>query len=145
MRIINNTPFPIVGFGWKDGSPYATGDEVTIEPGCSDEVHGPWVDEQKKACYAIHGEVACHEQDNSDQAHHISLDQPIFLRVGDLFVMLRHYGTEVVHLMDIWWMIWEEKRLGENYRAQKPFIVTGDADEIWARYHETRVSAGAHW
>ena len=91
MKVVNNTCFSVVAFGWHQQKGYA--DDVTIPAGEIAEVNGPYVGEMGGgSCYiSLGGEVICQEKPDDEHGYQIDTDFPIIIQSGDLGITIRHH------------------------------------------------------
>ncbi|MDP2655219.1 MAG: hypothetical protein Q8P17_01525 [bacterium] len=94
MKVINSTSFALIAFGWYQPKGY--GDDVSISPGQSAEVNGPYIGDMGDGhCYvALAGEVTCHESADDEHAFHVGKSEPLSLADGDKGFTIRHYTDQ---------------------------------------------------
>lgn len=92
MKVTNYASFPIVAFGWH--VQHGISMDVTIKPGVTGEVSGPYLGEMGGGDCFIHfeGELRCHEGEDSDSEFHIGQGKPIsFGHKGESGITVRHH------------------------------------------------------
>lgn len=94
MKVTNKASFDIIAFGVH--VPKGYGDDVTIPPGETAEISGPYVGEMGDGSCYIHldGEVTCQEEPDDDNGLQIGRGNPICLQGGNRGVTIRHYADE---------------------------------------------------
>lgn len=94
MDITNKTSFPVIAFGWHIERGY--GNDVTIEPGETKLVSGPYVgDMEDEPCFIhIAGEITCHEDPDNDSGFHVSADNQLNLSADKTGFCVRHHSED---------------------------------------------------
>ena len=95
MKVINETSFPIIAFGIDTEIGY--GNDVTIQPGESKDVSGPYLGEMGGgSCHiCIEGEVICQENPDDENGFRIAKGAPICLQADRKGVTIRHHEDSV--------------------------------------------------
>lgn len=96
MKVTNNTSYPVIVFGTETrlGS---YGEDVTVQPGESADVSGPYVGEMGGGGCYIHlaGEITCHEGPDDDSGFQVIRGTPLCLSAGGgRGVTVRHHLDE---------------------------------------------------
>ena len=94
MKVTNNTSFTLIAFGWFQSKGY--GDDVSISPGQTADVNGPYLGEMGGGhCHiALPGGITCHEGPDSEDRFHVSQGEPLNLADGDRGVTVRHQADQ---------------------------------------------------
>lgn len=102
MKVTNHASFPVVAFGVHVQRGY--GDDVTIQPGQSADVSGPYVGEMDGCSYYVHidGELACHEKPDDDSGFEIARGKPICLQSGSKGITIRHHEDPAESYVTHW-------------------------------------------
>lgn len=92
MKVTNNTSFVVIAFGWREPTGYA--DDVSIAPGATEDVNGPYVGEMNgHPCFvALEGELTCQETPDDDNGIQILPGMHIYLGAGDRGITIRHHS-----------------------------------------------------
>ena len=92
MKVINGTTYPLIAFGWHLERGY--GSEVTINPGESAEVSGPYLGEMGGGdCHiAIEGEITCQEGPDDDKGFQVVLGGQLNLKSDNVGITVRHHS-----------------------------------------------------
>lgn len=94
MKIINNASFAVIAFGWHNKKGY--GDDVTIEPGSSAEVNGPYIGEMDNvSCFVcIPGKIICQETPDSGDGYEVRIELgfPVTVASRDKGITIRHHS-----------------------------------------------------
>lgn len=95
MKIINNTSFDVIAFGWHTEHGY--GDEIKIKPAQFAYVSGPYIGEMGgKRCYiTIKGEITCQEAPDDDNGFQVIPGSPLSLKAGNEGVTVRHFSDVI--------------------------------------------------
>ena len=91
MKVLNKTSFSLIAFGWHEDIGY--GDDVTILPGETGEVNGPYLGEMGGGdCHvALVGELVCQEAPDDKTGLQVLKDQPLSLGGGNRGITIRHH------------------------------------------------------
>ena len=102
MRVTNSTSFKIIAFCFDSGIGY--GEDVTIKPGESAEVQGPYLGKMGGGgCHVIvEGSIICHEEPDDENSFQLLFGQPLHLAIGKKGVTVRHYLDEVEEQVKEW-------------------------------------------
>lgn len=94
MKVTNNTSYPVIAFGTETRLGY--GEDVTVQPGESADVSGPYVGEMGGGDCYIHlaGEITCHEGPDDDSGFQVIRGTPLCLSAGGRGVTVRHHLDE---------------------------------------------------
>lgn len=95
MKVINSTSYPVIAFGMETSRGYS--EDITIQPGESADVSGPYVGEMGGGDCYIHlaGEITCHEGPDDDSGFQVVQGTPLFLLAGGRGVTVRHHLDEL--------------------------------------------------
>ena len=96
MNIVNKTSFPVIALCWH--KQYGYGYEVTIDPGQSKEVSGPYIGEMGEgSCrLAMPGEITCHEDEDGESGFYVSDGNQLSLGNGESGITIRHHENELI-------------------------------------------------
>src|SRR3989344_7046710 len=102
MKVINNTGFTIIAFGWHSNIGY--GDDVTIDSGSVAEVNGPYIGEMGNGnCYdCLAGVVICQEAPDDESAFQIAIGLPIIIALGNRGATIRHHSEQPEEFVIKW-------------------------------------------
>ncbi|QQR78432.1 MAG: hypothetical protein IPJ68_05135 [Candidatus Moraniibacteriota bacterium] len=94
MKVINKTSYPIIAFGYHVEQGYA--EDVTIQPGESADVSGPYVGEMGGGdCYIhLEGAITCHEGPDDDHGFQVVRGTQLCLSADGRGVTVRHHLDE---------------------------------------------------
>jgi hypothetical protein len=104
MQVTNDASFPVIAFCFHSDVGY--GNDVTIEPGESAEVQGPYIGQMDGGdCHVIvEGSITCHEKPDDENGFQVLPDQQLHLANGVKGVTVRHYSDEVERQVQEWRM-----------------------------------------
>lgn len=93
MKVTNNTSYPVIAFGSETMTGLGYGDDVTIQPGDTVEVSGPYIGEMDGGDCYIHlaGEITCHEGPDDDNGYQVIQGNPLCLSASRRGVTVRHH------------------------------------------------------
>lgn len=94
MKITNNASFPVVAFCWDIN--LGLGTDVTIEPGDTGEVQGPYLGEMGGgSCYlVVEGDIVCQEAPDDKNVFQVIPGKPLVLANSGRGVTVRHYSDK---------------------------------------------------
>ena len=94
MDITNSTSFEVIAFGWHTDRGY--GDDVSIQPGETKEVNGPFIGEMGGGdCHIlIEGEINCHEGPDDENGFQVLEGAQLSLAAGDKGITVRHHSED---------------------------------------------------
>lgn len=91
MKITNDTSYPIIAFG--SVRRYGYGEDVSIQPGESANVSGPYVGEMGDGDCHLHvaGEIICHEGSDDGNCFQVIQGAPTNIDADGRGVTVRHH------------------------------------------------------
>ena len=94
MKVTNHAACPTIAFGIVAKVGY--GEDVTIQPGESADVSGPYLGEMGGGdCYIhLEGTITCHEGPDDDHGFQVIQGTPLCLGNGGRDVTVRHHLDE---------------------------------------------------
>lgn len=91
MQVTNKTSYPLVAFGWHLQRGY--GEDVTINPGETKEVLGPYLGEMDGPCHVlVPGEISCQEGPDDGNGFQVTLGSQLNLKSDSVGVTVRHHS-----------------------------------------------------
>lgn len=92
MKVSNTASYPLIAFGWHVQRGY--GNDVTINPGETKEVLGPYLGEMDGgSCHVlVPGEISCQEDPDDDRGFQVGLGNQLNLKSDNVGITVRHHS-----------------------------------------------------